>query len=75
MNENEQQIFDAGRQKGYQEMFERSCEYVDLLKGVITDLKKATKRLLDESWNGPIDADHPAREFAAKILSDTTPKH
>lgn len=31
-------------------------------------LKAAVKRLLDESWNGPIDADHPARIYAAGLL-------
>jgi hypothetical protein len=33
-------------------------------------LKAALKRLLDESWNGPIDAEHPARTFAANLLSE-----
>lgn len=32
------------------------------------NLKLAIKRLLDESWNGAIDADHPARQFASDIL-------
>ena len=34
----------------------------------ITDLKSALKQLLDASWNGPIDADHPARIHAANCL-------
>jgi hypothetical protein len=33
-------------------------------------LKAAITRLLDESWNGPIDADHPARIFAASLLAN-----
>lgn len=32
-------------------------------------LKAAIKRLLDESWNGAIDAEHPARIYAVNILT------
>ena len=34
-------------------------------------LKAAVKRLLDASWNGPIDAEHPARTYAANLLANT----
>jgi hypothetical protein len=33
-------------------------------------LRKALKQLLDELWNGPIDAEHPARIDAANLLGD-----
>jgi hypothetical protein len=32
-------------------------------------LKAAVKRLLSESWNGTIDAEHPARTYAAGLLA------
>ena len=33
-------------------------------------LNAAVKRLLDDSWNGPIDAEHPARTYAAGLLEN-----
>jgi hypothetical protein len=36
-------------------------------------LKAAVKRLLDESWNGPIDAEHPSRTYAANLLANAEP--
>jgi len=35
----------------------------------ISALKAVVKSLLDASWNGPIDAEHPARAKAAEMLA------
>lgn len=32
-------------------------------------LRAAVSRLLNDSWNGPIDADHPARAMGAEALA------
>jgi hypothetical protein len=39
------------------------------LRNICNILEASVKQLLDASWNGPIDADHPARSHAASLLA------
>jgi hypothetical protein len=39
------------------------------LESEITLLQKTIRNILDAAWNGPIDADHPARNNAVNVLT------
>jgi len=44
-------------------------EYRQALESEVARLREAVQRLLNDSWNGPIDADHPARAKGADALA------
>lgn len=52
------------------EMVERLVVEKSKLRNHNQLLTSAVKRLLDASWNGPVDADNPARIKAVNALLD-----
>lgn len=47
----------------------QASDYAEEVVAENKQLRAVVQRLLDDSWNGPIDADHPARAMGADALA------